>query len=94
MNRERAERITSPLIGVATVLAAVSIVVFPRSTLLVLAAAQVLAAFSCALLTRTARRIAPQAPGAAWLFAGKGVFWLGMAGLFVWMFVRHGSPAA
>lgn len=93
MDRAAVERITSPGIGIAVVVASAVVIVFPDVTLLVLSAIQAVAGVACLLGTRIAWNLNPRATGAAWIFTAKALFWFGMAALFVWMHVQRSGAA-
>ena len=88
MSNKLATTFTDPSVAVATIVAAVIIVIDPSQTLLVLCAAEFVVGAGCATHVRTSLKRTPAAPPSAALFAGLALFWLVMSALSVWWYVQ------
>ncbi len=88
MSNKLATTFTDPAVAVATIVATVLIVIDPRQALMILAAAEFVVGAGCANHVRTSLKRTPPAPPSALLFAVLAAFWLTMAGLSLWWYVR------
>ncbi len=88
MDRKQAKRFTSPAIGIVAVAVMIAIAIRPNLALPLLAGAEFIAGSGCALRVRTSLRLRPPAPSSAALFAALSCFWIGMAALSVWWYLR------